>query len=386
MAEYSGTVQEFTPETVSDDELAQYMELATEQSYYLSGAGSKFSQIPLVMSKFDRWGNNMVVPNQELRGYTFVTRPHLNMFASNLCQVDDLSLYNTTDPRSFNFAIRCLLDPKYCQHHSVISDMIDINNPFMPLLSNCITDFSGHPDFTIETETTEGGLFGEDLTFVKGFDQGARTYNYSLTVRDIAGGPIFSLFLAWVLWMGYVVRGNLSAHNEYIAGNRLCYTVSIYRFIMDPTKQYITKWSKATGCFPTGIPFGAAFDFTSGQHYVENTKEYNIPFIVNHVGYQKPQILRDFNALVRRYNPDINKNFTKNKVAETDAESAALDSSWHVVTNRPEDNFRGIPYIDMLGGKNQLVFMEREGQVTTDDIYESYMAPLRARLQNLLSS
>lgn len=350
---------------LSDEQIALIFKAANETSYMASGAGSKYSQIPLFLQNFDKLGYNILMPNQELVGYTFITRPHLNMSTSNLRQSRQMQLFDTLDRNTYGYAIRSCLDPVFASA-SIDSnkDFIDYRNPFIVPMTNCLQALSGWPDYTIETETTEGGYFSEDLTFVRGSDRCARTYDLTATLRDIPGGYMFALLLAWTTFMAEVTRGTMVAYPWDIDSNRLCYTSSIYRFVTDPSKRYITRWAKATGCFPRAIPVGDIFNFGEGEWYVESTKQYSVPFVANHVSYMDPAVFLDFNRLVRRYCTNVD--------------------SLQVCPEGAMYNYRGIPYIDTTGGRNQLLWLIDQDELADpmDEVMGSYRDQLATALSN----
>ena len=92
---------------------------------------------------------------------------------------------------------------------------------------------------------------------------------------------------------------------EDIDMRRLCYTCSIYRFLLDPSKQVIVGWAKATGCFPKSVPLGALFNINSGEIHVTSAQRFSIPFTANKIEYNSPLILTDFNTITKRFHPNI---------------------------------------------------------------------------------
>ena len=95
-----------------------------------------------------------------------------------------------------------------------------------------------------------------------------------------------------------IVSWILVAYGDDIDANRLCYTVSIYQFIMEPGYKYIAHYCKCTGCFPTGdLPMGTLFSKSKDKHSIQEAMQFSIPFTCNVVEYDKPHILTDFNHL-----------------------------------------------------------------------------------------
>ena len=329
---------------IPDDLVEALYAAVTESSFRGSAAGSFQSMWQAILSRVDRYGYNPMPPNHEVAGLTFITRPKLNFASSSLAQDRVLATLATLDPQSLPFSIRCYLDTKFSNRNDILplaitSPFFNSDLPFIVPLTNCLQTISGFPDFNIDAETTEGGFFGEDQTFAKGSDMNMRSYDFSLTFRDIQGGYIMALFIYWTRYIALVTRGMIMAYPEDIIARRLNYTCSIYRFILDPSRRFIVKWAKATGCWPASVPIGNAFNIGERENYLHASSQFTIPFKVNNVEYMDPIIFRDFNSIVDKF---AGTEWKRNrKVAPAVA----------------ANNFAGIPYINIQnGGFNELQF------------------------------
>lgn len=323
--------------------LQQLFITATQQTFRSAGAGTYHSLFQTLLSQYDRFGVNALMPNHEVVGYTFITRPKLNLSTTSLRQDRILSMIETADPFTLPFAIRCYLDTYYTNRidmQALIQQCPFFNeeSPFIIPLTNNLVSSSGWPDPVLETETTDGGFFSEDLTFVKGSDRLNRTYDITMTFRDIQGGFILALLYIWLRFIELVVRGDTVAYPEDIEARRICYTCSIYRFVLDPSRRYITKWAKATGCFPKTVPIGNVFNFGEREHFIHSAMQYSVPFVVNKVEIMDPIIFRDFNTISQRF-------------------SSTLQSSTAVHAQMiPDNNFIGLPLVDTTSGYNELLW------------------------------
>jgi hypothetical protein len=88
--------------------------------------------------------------------------------------------------------------------------------------------------------------------------------------------------------------------------NRVDYGTRIFRFTMDPSRTRIQKYASAMGCFPIGVPLGAAMNFsrdTPNGH--DNQQEVAIGFQVHGAEYLDPIILQEFNEIVATFNTDM---------------------------------------------------------------------------------
>ena len=275
----------------------------------LSPFGLLDESIANFLSEHDRFHQSNYIPQMvEQVGNVFITRPKLNLSSPNLTHERIMSALNTLNPMSNAFMIRCLLDTEFAQANILkIADspLLNGHSPFLIPLCNGLVGISGWPEMNIETESTEGGFYSEDQTFATGFDRLYKTYNFNLTFKDIPSSPIFNIFFYWLYYIASVTLGDMVSYAYHIDGLRLDYTVSIYQFILDPTKRYILKWAKATGCFPISLPIGDIFNFSEGSFLTESSGKFTIPFVVNNVKYNDYLRIVDFNILAERYSPDI---------------------------------------------------------------------------------
>lgn len=339
------------------------LDLSIENSYREAGLGSYFSRFMMTLSKFDRFGYTGLIPNDERAGFTFITRPTLNFTTTNLLQDRIMSTLNIPDSLSLPLSIRAYLDPQWADKYLYITracPFYNQNSPFLIPLSNRLIDAAGFPDMSIDTVTTDSGFFNEDQTIARGSDMNNRTYDVSMTFNEIQGGYIFGIFLYWLRYMALVTSlGIMFPYQEYIEHRRLDYTVSIYRFTLDSSRRYIIKWSKCTGCFPTGLPSGNMFNINQSEFFNRAAATFNINFKVNHFEFMDPIILNEFNWLVRTFCPDVTT-------------SSMVNSETKLF-----NNFTGVPYIDVVSGRNELVFKAYKEEV--EDV-------LSNRITNAMSS
>jgi hypothetical protein len=307
---------------------------------------SKFNNFSEMCKGIDIYRNAIFMPEFEDHGYVFFTRPRLNLTTTSIRQDRILSLLDTFDQNSINFAIRFLLDTNLSKMYTHVLNDLSTNslvnkfNPFIPILSNRIQSLSGWPDVVIETENTEGGYFSENITYPKGHDNLSRNYELQATFSDIQGSVIMMIYFIWTRFLYLMSIGAVSCYIKDIEARRLPFTSSIYRFVMDPSKTYITKWAKATGTFPKLSTIGSYFNLDASANSVEASNNISIPIAVaGKIDYMDPIVLLEFNTLVKRYCHDIDRYV---KVASSE-EALLL-------------NYKCIPYIDIEKGTNELMW------------------------------
>lgn len=336
---------------ITSENFKKYADFVLKETSLLMGHGPYQNNMQSFLSRLDRHGSVITPLNTLNYGYTFITRPRLNLTGANLHQHPVLSTLYSSNENSVITMIRALLDTKLSRGISMNlgnvqdtsyttpeatefrencakSPLIDINNPFFVPLCNGLMGISGFPDFRMETDRNEGDFHNGNETWVKGSDMNNASTELSLEFRDVQGSIIMSTFYYWCLYMALQAKGQVVAYPDDIYEQRLNYTVSIYRFITDMTRENILWWAKATGCFPISVPIGGLFNMDQGSTFVESATKFSIPFACNKIEVNDPGILYDFNALVRRYEPTINSSvFTP------------------VPINDSTQNFNSLPYI-----------------------------------------
>lgn len=316
-------------------------------SHRESAMGIKRSPQAMFLSRFDRFGVKILPTNNVLAGLTFITRPRLCLASANLKQDRVMSVLNTMDNSRYEFSIRAYLDSKFAQSSRYLTQVkncpwVNSSSPFILPLMNGLRNVTGFPDFYVDTLTSQGGFYGEDQTIASGSDFNARSYDLSLEFQDIQGGYVLAMLLCWIRYMALVRRNVMVAYQDDILAQRLNYTCSIYRFILDPSRNTIVNWAKATGCFPKSLPIGSMFDINDREHFVHAAQSFTVPFQVNTMEYMDPIILQEFNVLMARWggNP------------------MTLASNGQLVPSltTPRNNFTGVPFINLADGVNQLNF------------------------------
>lgn len=339
--------------------------VVTDQAFRSSGKGGFYNQLQNNLSRIDKFGHRVMNSTAELSGLTFITRPKLNLSTSTIKQDAQLIMLNTTNPTSIAFYLRMLLDSKLSKS-DVFSDfvkaspMFNMTNPWLVPAMNNLTDISGFPDPTMDVFTSEGGFMNEQISFPAGSDRCRRTFEIQMTFNDVQYGVLLAMFQFWFEWMALLNQGIVTPYMEDMEQRKLPYTVSIYRFLFDPSRRYITRWAKCTGCFPRAVPVGGVFNISQGEVFASSAAKFTVPFTCNVFEYNKPTIIQDFNALATRYCPYI---------ASSHYLTAAME---------PQSNFIGLPYIISTTNGLQMLwrFRPEENQNYPSEVLNGYIAEL----------
>lgn len=347
------------------DSAQKYIDRVLDESYRNMGFGSNSNILQNFMSRLDRHGTALVPPNTLNYGFTFITRPRLNMTEGNLRQNPHFAGLETMDNNSVPFMIRGLLDTVLSTGRGPFKDseevfkfadlaasspLLDTKSPFLIPLCNGLKGISGWPDFTVESETTEGDFHSGDFTFAQGSDFLNKSTELSLEFRDIQGGIVIAILYYWILSIACLTKGTMMAYPDDIYEQRLNYTVSIYRFVTDPTRRHVLWWAKATGCFPKSVPIGALFNINQGEVSISSASNFSVPFVANKIEYNHPGILMDFVRLVRRYNPSLPGIRLKSTtdiphLTKTDMVEIPYMRDGQISYDIRRMNFMGVPFI-----------------------------------------
>jgi hypothetical protein len=256
--------------------------------------------------------NAPIVLNTENHGFTFFTRPCMNMSYDNL-QVDRmLSLLLNPNPASMERMLRCYMDPwsqTQGQGQALLTcPGVDYLSPFIPLLSNNLISLTGFDDFTIGTHSSEPGLYRESYSYVDDVPYQYGTYDLTATFRNISGDPISLMMRLWGQYMGLVYEGRLMPYPELVLMNELDYNTRIWRLMMDASRTYVTSLGAANACFPMTAPIGQKFNFTgdgSETPFQQVQENISISFRCHGFTYYDHILVYEFNTLQEEFNPNM---------------------------------------------------------------------------------
>src|SRR5690606_47572 len=141
--------------------------------------------------------------NTENHGYTFFTKPDMNLSYDNL-QVDRvMSNLLMESPNGIQRAIRSILDPT-AHREGLTCDLIDERNPFITLLSNNLISISGWDELTLGTHTSEPGKYREVYSYVDDVPYQYGSFDLQCSFRNIIGDPITFMMRMWTQYQGLV--------------------------------------------------------------------------------------------------------------------------------------------------------------------------------------
>lgn len=277
----------------------------------LYGINARFKNSPLPLSK-DNYG------------YTFFTRPMLNLTDMNVSNARRFFSLLTANTWSYQRYTRMMLDPRLA-YSGFRSPFVDPHNAFIPLLSNSLVSLSGWPDLTIATHTTQAGLYSEQHVHTDGVPNEYEAFDLSATFRNTRGSPVLYLLLIWVYYQTYVYQGLMNPHMDLLVENEMDYTTRIYRLVTDQDNRYVTNIAATGASFPISVPVGTIFDLNVDKPYLDSITDLN--YIFKSVGFMFNEdiIKLEFNQTQALFNNEIAKilahDMTSNKIDDVRRES-----------------------------------------------------------------
>lgn len=293
-----------------------------------AGYGAPASSLYTIINGIGITGGKPGIPhNTDHRGYTFFTRPQLNLSYDNVITTRRLTSYADQRPDNMANAIRCMLMPQGFLKSSdpsrrtnigigmpkendlidIRSNIVDDENCFIPLLSNNLISFSGLPDLSADTYTSKEGITKEAVTWIDDRPYQRGPFDLTLEFANTHGNLLTHFFHCWYEYACRVSEGSMSPFPVNIVTNRIDYQTRIYRLVLDRTRRYVQHISATIG-FPTAYPMGRIFDFNLNEQLNTSSHTVSIPFRCVGVEYDDPILIYEFNKLVVRFNPRMEAN------------------------------------------------------------------------------
>lgn len=282
-----------------------------------------------------------VPSNKELSGFTFFVRPQLNLQNDNVRNLRIFAALMNDLPLSVQRFVRCTLDPRLIAGYKfnnnkiqpITCPAVDNNNPFISILTNNINSISGWPDVTLPTFTSAPGLYNEAHTMADGIAKNYESFTVDASFRNTRGDPILYLFYIWLHYCANVFEGKLVPYLDMIVEREMDYYTRIFRISLDKDRRTVTKMF-STMAMPISVPTSAFADYNKERPYNEQNKDITIRFNCNGFETFDDVLVKEFNAIVNIFSPDMDDNFREQGMVKLSPAVA------HLCNNR------GLPRID----------------------------------------
>ncbi|NTW90895.1 MAG: hypothetical protein HGA35_03050, partial [Erysipelotrichaceae bacterium] len=145
-----------------------------------------------------RQTGNPVPRAKDAYGFTFFTRPQLNLTRLNITNYRGFYNLLTDNNLSYQAFTRLMLDPRLNRRERLLCPFVDNNSAFIPILTNNVQSLSGWPDLTVPTYTSESGQYGEEHSFVDGVTNHFESFDLDVTFKNTKGNPLIYFFYIWI--------------------------------------------------------------------------------------------------------------------------------------------------------------------------------------------
>lgn len=252
---------------------------------------------------------NLTQANQDNQGWTFFTKPCLNLHPDNLSGVRKLAYLADENPRSMGKAIKALLTTRKFNLRngdvSVPSELVDEDQAFNYLMSGTLRSLTGFPDHVSTFFTSDEGAAKETYGWIDSRHEFYGEYTLNASFWNIEGDLLTLLLSALHQYQSNVAYGSMLPWDEFRAFNTIDYQFRIYRLIVDKSKEKILKIACTGNCAIETPADGAAFNFASENVMAADNAEISIPIKCFGVRYNDPIIVSDFNRTVAFSNPEM---------------------------------------------------------------------------------
>lgn len=258
---------------------------------------------------------SMVPSNRDRFGYTFFTRPQLNLQSDNIRNYRLMYPLMSSQSTSIGRFVRSTLDPRMtvgynagngAKQQPITCPLVDSAQAFIPVLSNNLNSLSGWPDLTAPIFTTKGGLYNESWGQVDGIVRYFESFDLDANFRNTVGDPIAYMMFIWLNYMSLVFEGRLVPYPDFIANNELDYNTRIYRFVLNSTGNRVVKAACVGAAFPTSAPTGSFLDMDSNQPlFALRNKDISVRFRCFGMDIYDDIVIKEFNETVCIFNPDM---------------------------------------------------------------------------------
>jgi hypothetical protein len=349
-----------------------------------------------------RQTGNPVPRAKDAYGFTFFTRPQLNLSRLNISNYRGFYNLLNDNHNSYQTYTRLMLDPRLAANSDIKCPFVDIQNPFIPILTNNIVSLSGWPDLAVPSYTSPSGLYGQEHSFVDGITNHYEAFDLDVTFRNTKGNPLLYFFYIWVKYESLVFEGILNPYMDMIVENEIDYNTRIYRIVLDQQKRYVTYIGATGASFPINVPTGNLFDYNTDTPYNTKNTEINIRF--RSMGFLAfEDILKlEFNKTLAIFNKELAKVLEHDMDDSiSDAEKARDDGSvvyrvsgckyvkvpYYIALSMDNDiysnpffsiNYRAYPYINLVTSELEFWVDETRFQKSAQSSFEQAMAEREA--------
>jgi len=274
-----------------------------------SGHGSVSSSLANNYYGFNKFSNRAAfLPiNRDVMGYTFWSRPILNLSYDNLLRKEKLLALATNNPDTIPGAIRSMFDATGTVTRKSYSRLFDNSQAFVPILGNTLESLTGFPDIVVDMFTAAPGARKETWQMVDGQSEFHEAYQLQASFGNVSGDPITMILDLLQTYSSAVYLGEMVPYWDAIVNNYIDYTMRPYRIVLDQTCRFVTKIGAPYAAICNTNPIGAAFDYSSTKEapFIKANNQISCQWSCVGFRYNTMSLILDFNSLVEMFNPQM---------------------------------------------------------------------------------
>lgn len=283
----------------------------------------------------------------ENMGYTFFTRPSLNLSYDNIAVVRKMVPMLTKDKNSVHRYIRASLDHLGGSRDPMAgSPAVDPLSAFIPVLTNTLETLGGWPSVNVDSYNSRAGNYKEQWAMSDGCYDIRGNYSLNASFINPPNDVVSRLFNTWTMYQSYVYDGTLAPYNEARIQRFIDYQTRCYRFVMDFSKQRILKWAACGVAYPTTNSDSDSYDFDRSKVYNDNLNRIDVSFMATGAEYNDPITLYEFNRAVEIMNRGM-RDPAKNVVVNGVSRKMKGNMIKLKQAEKIHMNFMAYPYIDL---------------------------------------
>jgi hypothetical protein len=266
--------------TTVDEINGNYGKFSSLEKEYL-GKMTSFNifDIPLINTSVARF-----------KSFVFITRPKLGLFKSPGSLDTHPGL--DTDPNfkamlETNKDLYKILDAR-------CGDMAVNDYPYIYPLMNDLISYS-LPKATFAIRGLPSNRRGHKVELPTDYDESMVNIPITLTFRMDKYASSFKIIDFWAKYVSAMARGRISPRIEDSIANRFEASVSIYHIITEEDGETIVAISKASGVYPTEIPYDI---FSHNIRNVDVSNEFSVSFRAPFIRFNDPNLYHEFNKVM----------------------------------------------------------------------------------------
>lgn len=239
---------------------------------------------------------------QVVKEYLFFTKPDLHIYSNNVKNKNSEYVYGSdykydstlnSDLASIPFFVDASErnGDALKQLQYSVKDSNGVKNPFMYLLSNCVSSKLDLPGISAESKESTANIMGTTIQYRGHSYKSDNGYDFTLSFTDTAYLELYTLLKAYDEYMRLLKVGEVKPMKRYIENRIISEQFSIYKFLIGEDGETILFYAKLTGCYFTDVPRSDMSD-PGNEGF-----KYSVSFHAQFVEDSNPLILSEFNRI-----------------------------------------------------------------------------------------